>query len=241
MAYYANNRSPSAAANSFNSNDASYLSGYHHQQQGTNGGGEDSSLSSGSSSFDTSTTVLNQEVRRRSHRPRGCRGGRKNRKKNQQQGMLDITYSGMTDRTVSPGAADHFESRDLSLDPSVVVMANKSDSSQNDAQNSSGSYNTFLSFATVQGCNYSRHFGDGSPITAFSNDILPPLPKPVCSEAPFAQGPNPYALTNQDAQQQIHNHYPDKQSVPLNSGGGASLFAISPRTFLLRGQGVAAW
>ena len=253
-----------------------------------------SNTSDSLSSSDNSTSVTLgpdgkplQGARRRSHRPRGCRGGRKNRKNKERQRVQPSTvppeqpishkesfssvpqtlHLGMEFEPTLP-APSRFNS-DACPSPSVALMPPPARLQPRVDLSTSlfrpiveNSNTATLSTATSFSSSTSSHgYGEWTP-----SEILPPAP-PLSSNSPETlPGPNPYALRNgvfrNSATTGVH-HMPSTASFlpsvstcvslddemattnvrqptsscnSTNDRAGGSLFATSPRSFLLGGK-----
>jgi hypothetical protein len=229
-------------------------------------------------------------LRRRSHRPRGCRGGRKNRKKqlNKSLGVLlpkDIlgakadsnclikthTYEGF-----NSGLVDCFEEISSGFPQSIL-----DENSYLLGRGITAPFQSFIAGNTVAGGLVSGVFFPQEPTTGVSSkeaqtdigmscdarsmskqmnktvqEILPP--PPAVRKEPHEtrlEGPNPYALTGSKLTDRpsvvgMINHsscatshlaslgsddarVSDEQAAGESDDGSASLFATSPRSFLM--------
>lgn len=205
---------------------------------------EDSLLSS--SSNNNEGTVSDEDPankRRRSHRPRGCRGGRKNRKKLQHQQGGAVPQEIVSEYQPQ---YNQYSGWPLLLKKTSVVgsgaVATFHENGRRHTSRESAGQNDDHTLKQIPQNSYSSFH---HPANTKLADILPPLNIPS-DDAPVLdkEGPNPYALSAHAAPQQRDyinwaNFYcieTTQEALAGSGGGSSSLFSVSPRTFLMYGK-----
>lgn len=248
-------RSYSKDSVSYPSESSSSLSGYHtgNRSRENNNTTEDCSSISSSEIISRQNAPGVVKPRRRSHRPRGCRGGRKNRKNKQlQQQMANLCVPKEIVGSVNPLSTRNTSrlTGSSTFHPKVIRPGGRVHPEPSQDEN----YGRFFHHQPPPQQQQVRPRSFFRP----ANDILPPPPPEADRESPTLDGPNPYALSlsaTEDSDHGIPTYtlscdsslYPcsstssyksdriEKQRQMMNDGG-SSLFAISPRTFLCGGN-----